>query len=633
MSVSTNTSLLSGDPEVPEMTTRATGLNDVQFYLAGITLHVNFRGMPDLCAVSAAAGATFTHYYINGVERVWSVTSRDHVPLAYSDRYFLYIAAPKKAGQPATVEFYVTEKVREAGAEYLEDDVMWYFPVGTLTASRVGTSEDLKPRVLESAYFGKESITADKLIGRMQSASGNSFIDWDNDSFQFGNPDSPFYFQWNVKKGVAELKGIFILDSHGNRVDIGSFLSGNITEDFLNAIAQNINLADYFNLTLDGMQIARGGIALGGGLEIRSADNSAQGYTIAAAIDRQGNARVKSLEVGEFVDGIAGGNGAQITAEGRMKARSLELTESLTVPELIYNRAEVILGVQWGAPGGGKIKSVDAENQIVELKLEEGEIGGVKVDDICMGIWHFQNGDLNASVDEDDSRMNFRFAGFATIYFRVTEVLDGNNSRFRYALRAVDEDYTRQYHPQAMMSFVGYGNFTDKSRQQSRYDTREYKRYLQGVNTWTITAANIAAQYGDLANLRVHGLEMTGYSAYLNNVYFSGVIQEIEAAPLRMEISFSLDGFMAPGERGVISVAIKKAFDDVTYLMRSWTWKRDTGDAADDAVWNMAHRDATDTLEIGYEDLGPNSMLNVSTLFTITASDLAGKSVTGQLTI
>ena len=76
------------------------------------------------------------------------------------------------------------------------------------------------------------------------------------------------------------------------------------------------------------------------------------------------------------------------------------------------------------------------------------------------------------------------------------------------------------------MTFGGYGSFSNEDRQTSRYETRTYQRYLTGVSDWEFTASNIAAQYGDLSNLSVFGINMTGYSAYLNNIYMSGVIHQ-----------------------------------------------------------------------------------------------------------
>ena len=51
---------------------------------------------------------------------------------------------------------------------------------------------------------------------------------------------------------------------------------------------------------------------------------------------------------------------------------------------------------------------------------------------------------------------------------------------------------------------------------------------LRNQNTWEISAANIAMQSGDLSNLNVHGLDMTGYSMYLNSVYFTGTVRQLK---------------------------------------------------------------------------------------------------------
>lgn len=52
------------------------------------------------------------------------------------------------------------------------------------------------------------------------------------------------------------------------------------------------------------------------------------------------------------------------------------------------------MGDKWSAPGAGIVELVSTENRILALKLEEGEIGTVREDDLCMGIF------LNAAMDE-----------------------------------------------------------------------------------------------------------------------------------------------------------------------------------------------------------------------------------------
>lgn len=231
-------------------------------------------------------------------------------------------------------------------------------------------------------------------------------------------------------------------------------------------------------------------------------------------------------QFGGFASGMTGFGGI-IDKKGNAEMQSLKLRGFLEVPELRYNRVEISMGDTWYAPSAGIIESVDTTAQTITLKLEEGEIGSPRVGDICMGIFHNLNTSGNATADYDDGRGNRRFAGFATCYFRITEELDTTTHKtFKYQLRPVSGAYPTQYHPAASMTFVGYGSFSNEDRQTSRYETRTYQRYLTGVSDWEFTASNIAAQYGDLSNLSVFGINMTGYSAYLNNIYMSGVIHQ-----------------------------------------------------------------------------------------------------------
>ena len=231
-------------------------------------------------------------------------------------------------------------------------------------------------------------------------------------------------------------------------------------------------------------------------------------------------------QFGGVASGMTGFGGI-IDKKGNAEMQSLKLRGFLEVPELRYNRVEISMGDTWYAPSAGIIESVDTTAQTITLKLEEGEIGSPRVGDICMGIFHNLNTSENATADYDDGRGNRRFAGFATCYFRITEELDtATYKTFKYQLRPVSGAYPTQYHPAASMTFVGYGSFSNEDRQTSRYETRTYQRYLTGVSDWEFTASNIAAQYGDLSNLSIFGIEMRGYSAYLNNIYMSGVIQQ-----------------------------------------------------------------------------------------------------------
>lgn len=340
-------------------------------------------------------------------------------------------------------------------------------------------------------------------------------------------------------------------------------------------------------------------------------------------------------QFGDFSSGMTG-FGGRIDGQGNGELERLIVRRFLEVPELRYNRVEVLIGDRWSAPGAGIVESVvpdtDTEGNLlttgtITLKLEDGEIGTVAVDDICMGIFHdYADTGNNAPSSSDDGKGNFRFAGFATCYFRIIEILDTErNSKFRYMLRATSDSWPYTVHPYEAMHFVGYGNFTDKQRQTSNYSTRTYWRFLREVNTWEFGAANIGAQFGDLSNLSVFGINMSGYSAYLNNIYMSGTIEQNVPLPLRMEIDTQGDTTMAWGETLQVVCAVFRGWEELTGEVTGWSVTRDSGDAADDAAWQLKDKakNFDGSLGISYKqednDLGGNS-LSSSTLFTFTAT-------------
>ena len=271
-----------------------------------------------------------------------------------------------------------------------------------------------------------------------------------------------------------------------------------------------------------------------------------------------------------FASGLTG-FGAKMDEYGNGEMENLFIRRSLIVPLLVYNRVDVQMGDKWRAPGVGIIDTVDTENKICTLKLEDGEIGAVKAGDICMGIYHAMNSDDNATEDYDDSRGNRRFAGFCTVYFTITEVMGERNEQFKYQVRPVSERWTTSFDPFEQMTFVAYGSFTDEDRQSSVYETRTYTRMLWKQNTWEIASANIALQYGDLSNLNVHGMQMTGYSMYLNSVYFTGTIMQTkpDGTPVR-----------TANDRGAWAAGHYDFYDRVSH---------------DGGIWLCVNEDGTDT--------------------------------------
>ena len=271
-----------------------------------------------------------------------------------------------------------------------------------------------------------------------------------------------------------------------------------------------------------------------------------------------------------FASGLTG-FGAKIFDTGHGEFESMFIRRFLEVPELRYNRVMVTLGDKWRAPGAGIIETVDTGTKTCTLKLEDGEIGAVAVGDICMGIYHNITG--NATEDYDDGKGNRRFAGFCTVYFTITEVTGERNEAFKYQLRPTSSSWSSSFDPFEMMTFVAYGNFTNADRQTSVYETRTYTRMLWKQNTWEISAANVALQYGNLSNLNIFGLNMDGYSMYLNNIYMTGIIKQIkpDGTPVQT-LNFREEGYI-PGVH-------YDYYDSLSYNGSMWACINEDGSSA-----------------------------------------------------
>lgn len=312
-----------------------------------------------------------------------------------------------------------------------------------------------------------------------------------------------------------------------------------------------------------------------------------------------------------FATGLTG-FGAKIFDTGHAEFESAFIRRFLEVPELRFNRVTVTLGDKWRAPGAGIIETVDISTKTCTLKLEDGEIGAVAVGDICMGIYHNTTG--NATEDYDDSKGNRKFAGFCTVYFTITEVTGDRNESFKYQIRPTSSSWSSSFDPFEMMTFVAYGNFINTDRQTSVYETRTYTRMLWKQNTWEISAANIAMQYGDLSNLNVFGMVMDGYSMYLNNVYFTGTVTQVkpDGTPVRT-LNFREEGYI-PGVH-------YDYYDSISYNGSTWACINEDGSSAapgtnGDWLEIVAKGDKGDTGDSGPQGVAGPAGADGKTLYT-----------------
>ena len=345
-----------------------------------------------------------------------------------------------------------------------------------------------------------------------------------------------------------------------------------------------------------------------------------------------------SIIIGDYVkSALWDGNGGCIDKDGNAWLRNLTLAESLTVPKLSYNFVEICPGIRWQSAGGGTIKSVEVEtdgegnptiNGTITLDLKEGEIGQIAVGDLCMGVFHSMfDAAINATEDYDSGTGVMTRAGFYTCYFRITDILDTQyNSKARYVLRS-DDKWPHSYHPSAQMVFAAYGNPLVKERQTSAYHANSYTRYLRDVTTWEFEAYNIAMQMGDLSNLGIFGYNPGGYSAFLNNVYVTGHIEEITDTRTYVHVTGLEDSHIEVGGSREVKMWLERA--NRNYHDAEWDITRESGLPEADAEWNEAHKSVSSPLTLTSEDMGEGAYLQ-AVMFTFTGRKTITDDVTGN---
>ena len=473
----------------------------------GVSMIENALENPNLIQVGVVPGCTIMvapqksygiDYLPNGEYRSWTLTGYN-TRLSRKEAHYIY-ARLERDSDDAMVLFSVNDYATDGsiGGENPSED-FYYIRIGSITATDS----------LEAATLARE-ITLD--YGKLSTPEGN-----DQDAAGWKE-----LFELTAEGLIRPLKRFTSFIVQGTLSIIGKLV---INDKQITDVARQGDEGDFLQ---SDESVPTTKLLTGKYLDLL------RQYLINK--DREDSTKflltmMAGIVVGEkgFAEGLTG-FGAKIDKKGYGEMRGLRLWEFLEVPELRYNRVEIFLGIKWRVPGAGIILSctpdTDSEgNQLTTgtctLKLEDGEFGAVSKDDIALGIFHFGD-ERDATEDSDDSKGNFKFSGFATTYFRVTEVSGDNNETFRYALRP---GYT--IHPQPQMNFSCYGNFTDEARQSSAYETRTYTRLLWKQNDWEFTVGNIAMQYGDLTNLNIFGLNMSGYSMYLNSVYFTGTINQV----------------------------------------------------------------------------------------------------------
>ena len=346
----------------------------------------------------------------------------------------------------------------------------------------------------------------------------------------------------------------------------------------------------------------------------------------------------KVVTIGDFekdlIVGIGSREGIQLDNNGKIIARSLELSESLSVPTLKYNSIEVLAGTRWDSAGKGRVKEIIATDDTNHtctfiLDLNDGEPGEFVVHDILRGFWHNIDGTGNAEISSDDRHGNIERAGFQSVYCRVTVVADIvertvnnivyfiaknenyvhqegdkvlNNGLVTVQMRQFDTDpISWSPYPKsgATLSVSGSFDGTKPERQKFFIYTTSYMARYEGVNTWEWEDHNLMGAWGDLTgftmmeldanNQVIYRKEFQGEGFITKDAHIYGILDQFTRFSDRLEIRLSrADGTVADGETLRADFVLKDIEGTIISSGYTLSITRQTGNAQADAAWNAA---------------------------------------------
>lgn len=468
-----------------------------------LTIGLNFGGMPDYIQVSVLANAVILSYVpgIIGFDaahnyRSWNLTAFN-THLSSASSHYVY-ARLDVNGKDALI-VYDTEERNIYGAtddnpEFVDNE-HYYIYIGRLSSNYNSSTLEKQQRTWEDGpYFG--SLSTDQ-YNNEELTGGWSKL------FQLDEITDKIIFLKPIKEAIIDRLNIvreFIFDE---KTITGIHDSTDLSSEDHTPDDEHLATSAYISEMSDKKYIRKD-----------KDDYTPFTLTVKRLIANISSVFKGGLQIGEqYVDGMTG-VGGNIDEMANAELESLKLRSFLEVPELRFNRVDVVGGELWNAVAFGLIERVDTENQIAYLHLVDGELSGIHANDICRGIFHNLTG--NSSEEKEDDCGFLQLVGYSTSYFTPTTIR--SNDSFAYSLRAGTAT-----HPCAGMKFAVYGSFTDKDRQHSAYHTRGYTRYLKGVNTWQIVPdRNIASQFGKIEGLTIGSMTMKGYGSFQDNCYFTG---------------------------------------------------------------------------------------------------------------
>ena len=247
-----------------------------------------------------------------------------------------------------------------------------------------------------------------------------------------------------------------------------------------------------------------------------TADDTASGLiTFLKGIVSEGLLNAESgIEVGEFIDSLISGSGIGIFPDGRMQARNLELSGSLTVLELIFNR----LSAQEGDTAfseSGLIESIellgDGTYRLPLRKRHAADFTAFDWNDIIYG-----------SVND----LATGGGNYRTSWMRIVGVNTVDN--YIEAVLYPDDEVPggKNYPPEPLMAITRRGNTSDEDRQSYWYISSYEKCIcmLDGVTKPILEENNYSILIGKMKRLSLFdNLPINYRQSY---VYCRGLIRQ-----------------------------------------------------------------------------------------------------------
>lgn len=402
----------------------------------------------------------------------------------------------------------------------------------------------------------------------------------------------------------------------------------------------------------------------------RKKDDTASGLiTFLKGLCSHGTAKaLDGFEVGEFIDSMVAGKGAGIFPDGRAQFERLEVRDSITVLELIFNRLSAMES-DYSFSESGTIESVSQlEDGTYSLKMKkrwDNDFTALAENDVVYGVVN----DLASGGGK-----------YYTSWLRVLHVDISANTINAVMYPDSEVPGGKNYPPEPLMILSHRGNPVDEERQSYWYLSSREKCIcmLDGVTKPILEENNYAIIIGKLKQLSLFDNLPINYRhsyIYCRGIALQDILRiDYQGTPIRNENNrgkwsaseavsdpykseketydavyhygckwmclvtgttdepqygsaswamiegnpdFSIDiessnGWYFDAERFATTLTITGELynRDVTahILDSDVEWTRDTGNVTEDNAWAVAHAETGKSLPLTVNDLGPDYM-------------------------